>query len=51
MKAKQRVPALRGRVSCRLAVNELAAIEFRCRGTPQGPKIATNNFGIREMSV
>ena len=28
-----------------------AAIEFRCRGTPQGRKIATNNFGIREMSV
>jgi hypothetical protein len=27
-----------------------AAIEFRCCGTPQGRKIATNNFGIREMS-
>jgi hypothetical protein len=34
-----------------LAVNESAAIEFRCRGTPQGRKIATNSFGIREMSV
>jgi len=33
-----------------LAVNESAAIEFRCHGTLQGPKIATNNFGIREMS-
>jgi hypothetical protein len=27
-----------------------AVIEFRCRGTPWGRKIATNNFGIREMS-
>jgi hypothetical protein len=34
-----------------LAVNEAAAIEFRCRGNPQGRKIATNNFGIREMSI
>jgi hypothetical protein len=25
--------------------------EFRCRGTPQGRKIATNTFGIREMSI
>ena len=28
-----------------------AVIEFRCRGTPQGRKIATNNFGSREMSA
>jgi len=34
-----------------LAVNESAAIEFRCRGTPQGREIATNSCGIREMSA
>ena len=30
--------------------NESAAIEFSLPRNPQGRKIATNNFGIREMS-
>ena len=51
MNTKQRVSAQRGEHLAVLAVNESAAIEFHCRGTPQGRKIATNNFGIREMSV
>ena len=34
-----------------LAFNESAAIEFSLPRNPQGRKIATNTFGIREMSV
>jgi len=54
MNTKQRVSAPRGQASKHPAVpavNVSAAIEFRCRGTPQGRKIATNNFGSREMSA
>jgi hypothetical protein len=34
-----------------LAVNELAAIEFRCRGTPRDGRSRSNGPGIRRMSV
>jgi hypothetical protein len=51
MNTKQRVSAQRGGHLAVLALNQSAAIEFRCRGTRRGRKIATNNFGIREMSA
>jgi hypothetical protein len=48
---KQRVSAQRGQHLAVWLSTKLAVIEFRCRGTPWGRKIATNNFGIREMSA
>ena len=49
MNTKQRVSAQRGEHLAVLAVNESAAIEFRCASLRR--KIVTNNFGIREMSA
>ena len=49
MNTKQRVSAQRGEHLAVLAVNEPAAIEFRCASLRR--KIVTNNFGIREMSA
>ena len=50
MNTKHRVSAQRGGHLAVLAFKESAAIEFRLPRNPQGRKIATNNFGIRQMS-
>ena len=47
----QRVSAQRGQHLAVWLSTKSAVIEFRCRGTPWGRKIATKNFGIREMSA
>src|ERR1700730_17284021 len=51
MNTKQRGSAQRGQHLAVWLSTKSAVIEFRCRGTPWGRKITTNNFGIREMSV
>src|ERR1700680_3828794 len=50
MNTKQRVSAPRGRASCRFGCQRAGCDRISLPRTPQGRKIATNNFGIREMS-
>ena len=50
MNTKQRVSALRGRASCRFGRQRVGGDRISLPRNPQGRKIATNNFGIREMS-
>ena len=47
---KQRVSAQRGRASCRFGCQRVGCDRISLPRNPQGRKIATNNFGIREMS-
>jgi hypothetical protein len=51
MNTKQRVSAQRGRASCRFGCQRVGCDRISSPRNPQGRKIATNNFGIREMSV
>ena len=51
MNTKQRVSAQRGEHLAVWLSKSRLAIEFRCRRTFRGRKIATNKFGIREMSA
>src|SRR3984893_13657671 len=51
MNTKQRVSAQRGRASCRFGCQRVGCDRISLPRTPQGRKIATNNFGIREMSA
>src|SRR4029077_14484843 len=50
MNTKQRVSAQRGRASCRFGRQRVGCDRISLPRNPQGRKIATNNFGIREMS-
>ena len=50
MNTKQRVSAQRGRASCRFGCQRVGCDRISLPRNPQGRKIATNNFGIREMS-
>src|SRR6266446_2136391 len=49
MNTKQRVSAQRGRASCRFGCQRAGCDRISLPRNPQGRKIATNNFGIREM--
>src|ERR1700730_9311859 len=40
-----------GRASCRFGFERVGCDRFSLPRNPQGRKIATNNFGIREMSA
>jgi hypothetical protein len=40
-----------GRASCRFGFQRVGCDRISLPRNPQGRKIATNNFGIREMSV
>ena len=51
MNTKQRVSAPRGRASCRFGCQRVGCDRISLPRNPQGRKIATNNFGIRRMSV
>ena len=51
MNTKQRVSAPRGRASCRFGCQRVGCDRISLPRNPQGRKIATNNFGVREMSV
>jgi hypothetical protein len=48
MNTKQRVSAPRGRASCRFGCQRVGCDRILL---PRNRKIATNNFGIREISV
>ena len=51
MNTKQRGLAPRGRASCRFGCQRVGCDRISLPRNPQGRKIATNNFGVREMSV